>query len=431
MFNSLYSCMRNRMNRFIKDLNSILTLLVKPCVFAISIISISQYSIANADQCKSVFQNNNSPSTAKNIDTITNELVEFYFQSVIDDSAQIVSNDGKENTSKPISNRITINHKISAQNKLMTDLNDLKYLYGESAVNLYYQKIKHRLSQLRKSQKEFEKKKKQKEDEYEKQKKEYEKTQPQYFRENLVFYKIDPGTFMMGEVGNQVETIISQPFEMAATLTTQNIWRKVAELANQSFPDKYQFDINPSTYIGEFLPVESVSFIEVQLWLSALNDLSFAGNKALVDIIPGHKDSDEYRLPTEAEWEFVVRGRGHYNDNYHFGNDVTQLDKYAWYINNSNFITHPVAEKLPLIIDKYKQFFDMHGNVSEMVSDLHLQDISISSGHPTQWVNETFFTIRGGEMNDNAINLKSSYSHKMSINISINYLGFRLVKEVK
>lgn len=47
---------------------------------------------------------------------------------------------------------------------------------------------------------------------------------------------------------------------MAATLTTQLVWRKIAELANQKFPDKYQISADPSNFKGNSLPVESVSY---------------------------------------------------------------------------------------------------------------------------------------------------------------------------
>lgn len=421
------------MNEFIKLIKSPFNNWILIIFIIITTVHFFHNSISNANQCSSVFKMQNSTNTLKNIDTITDDLVKFYFQSVINDSAQIVSNDGKENTNKPISHRITIGQKISAQNKLMTDLNDLKYLYGESAVNLYYQKIKQRLSQFKQSQKGFEKKKKQKEDEYEKQKiifdNEYKKTQPQYFRENLVFYRIEPDTFMMGEIGKQIETQIHKPFEMAATLTTQLVWRKIAELANQSFPDKYQIETSPSFYQGDYLPVEYVSIKDIQIWLNALNDLSTKGNQSIVDLIPGHQNGDTYRLPTEAEWEFVVRGRGQFNQVYYFGDKVNQLERYAWFVDISNSMTHPVAEKLPLIIKGNKMFFDMHGNVSEWVSDYYQENL-IDGSNPQVTTIGPFSTIRGGSFVDSACYNQSDYRHKLNSDIRINYIGFRLVKEV-
>ncbi|MGZ6441987.1 MAG: formylglycine-generating enzyme family protein, partial [Pseudobdellovibrionaceae bacterium] len=99
-----------------------------------------------------------------------------------------------------------------------------------------------------------------------------------------------------------------------------------------------------------------------------------SGETALADLIPDHKKGDVYRLPTEAEWEFVVRGRGQYNETYHFGNEKSVLGDYAWYNENSEDQSHSVAEKKPLLIEG-KEFYDMHGNVWEWVQDWYADSL--------------------------------------------------------
>lgn len=67
-----------------------------------------------------------------------------------------------------------------------------------------------------------------------------------------------------------------------------------------------------------------------------------------------------YRLPTEAEWEYIVAA-GSTGTKYHFGDDETKLTDYAWYIDNSESKTHPVRKKKP---NKWG-IYDGHGNVAE------------------------------------------------------------------
>jgi formylglycine-generating enzyme required for sulfatase activity len=70
-----------------------------------------------------------------------------------------------------------------------------------------------------------------------------------------------------------------------------------------------------------------------------------------------------YRLPTEAEWEYACRAGS--SSKYFFGDDESQLEKYAWYSKNSNSVYHKVGQLQPNAFGIY----DMLGNLAEWVLD--------------------------------------------------------------
>jgi len=104
---------------------------------------------------------------------------------------------------------------------------------------------------------------------------------------------------------------------------------------------------NPSNFVGDGQPVETVSWNDAQDFISALNA----------------KTGGKYRLPTNAEWEYAARGGAEGGDYLYPGSNT--VDDVAWHSGNSGGTTHPVGGKLPNELGLY----DMGGNVFEWVND--------------------------------------------------------------
>ncbi|OWY26088.1 hypothetical protein C7N43_36220 [Sphingobacteriales bacterium UPWRP_1] len=169
------------------------------------------------------------------------------------------------------------------------------------------------------------------------------KTANDPFASQMVY--VQGGTFTMGcteEQGNDcydeekpAHSRTVRSFYISKYEVTQAQWQSI-------------MNNNPSEYSGcAQCPIETVSWNDIQEFLSKLNT----------------QTGKNYRLPTEAEWEYAARG-GNKNKGYKYAGS-NDIDRVAWYIGNSSEGTHPVGQKSPNELGLY----DMSGNVLEWCSD--------------------------------------------------------------
>lgn len=152
-----------------------------------------------------------------------------------------------------------------------------------------------------------------------------------------------------------------------------------------------------------------------------------------------------YRLPTEAEWEYACRAGT--TTAYSFGDDMDQLDQYAWYYDNANGKYQKVGLKKPNPWGLY----DMHGNVMEWTLDQYVSDRYSKFAKETEnpFVKAATLyprSVRGGGWDDDPENLRSAARRgseapwKMQdpqlpksiwYHTDARWLGFRIVRPLK
>jgi len=245
------------------------------------------------------------------------------------------------------------------------------------------------------------------------------------------FVRFEPGSFLMGDGDNKVLTTITKPFEMLSTPTTQKAYKEVVGLLKKQSAQKYK-DLNaePSHFKGEQNPVEQVSYSDIELWNQGLNELSKSDDvkiqKALETLFPGHKKGNVYRLPTEAEWEYVARNAGLAEGNYSFGNSENGLSDHAWYSQNAGSKTHPVGEKKPVLYNG-KPIYDLHGNVWVWIQDWYGNNIS-GGTDPQGPPSGSNRVLRGGGWSYAAQDLRSAARYAFGPAYRNGAFGFRLVR---
>ena len=233
--------------------------------------------------------------------------------------------------------------------------------------------------------------------------------------------KVEGGTFSMGATSEQssvadvdeypVHSVTLSDYYIGETEVTQELWRAV-------------MGSNPSRFTGDNQrPVENVSWDDCQEFIKKLNQLN----------------GKEFRLPTEAEWEYAARG-GKYSKDYAYQySGSNNAEEVAWYWRNSgdkylsgewdkdriienNCKTHPVKTKKANKLGLY----DMSGNVWEWCNDWDRPYQSYSQTNPTGPSKGERRVLRGGSWNFSVRSVRVSKRGHCAPDYSSYYFGLRL-----
>ena len=244
----------------------------------------------------------------------------------------------------------------------------------------------------------------------------------------MEFAVIPSGNYLMGspasESGRDADEsqhrVYIDSFELMTTEITQDMWEFVMDL---DIRDQRRY-ANPSWSLageGANYPVYYVNWHECQEFITRLNELDSENN---------------YRLPTEAEWEYAYRAGT--TARYYWGHSdsESEMKQHCWYENNadqeewtsphaSRSGTQPVGTKSP----NSWGLFDMSGNVYEWCEDVYAGDYSqcpvngtAYTGSGTQRIN------RGGGWISRTKFCRSSFRNSDTPDFRSNCIGFRIVR---
>ena len=206
------------------------------------------------------------------------------------------------------------------------------------------------------------------------------------------------GTFLMGsplsetgrdkDEGPQNDTTV-QSFDMSKYEVTQAQYKAV-------------MGTNPSSFKGDELPVDSVSWNDAVEFCRKLSQIS----------------GREYRLPTEAEWEYACRAGTS-------GPYAGKIDTMTWYGANSGNQTHPVGQKQPNGFGLY----DMYGNVWEWCQSKY-SPYPYNATDGREALQDTDVRVmRGGSWESSVSSCRSAYRRRVVPDLRS--VGFRVVSDAR
>ncbi|MDR2942582.1 MAG: formylglycine-generating enzyme family protein [Treponema sp.] len=244
------------------------------------------------------------------------------------------------------------------------------------------------------------------------------------------FVRVEGGTFQMGSNSGEsdekpVHMVTVKSFSISKYEVTQKEWYEVMGTTvrqQRDMADKSSWHIRGE---GDNYPMYYVN------WYKAVE---YCNKRSLKEgLTPAYRGStgnitcdwntNGYRLPTEAEWEFAAKGgtKDYLKTDYSGSNSVEAV---AWYDGNSKGSTHPVGTKAANSLGIH----DMSGNVWEWCWDWYGAYASGSQTDPRGAISGDDRVIRGGSWGDMAEDVRSAYRYFIDPYDGDFNFGFRLVR---
>ncbi|MEI6412143.1 MAG: formylglycine-generating enzyme family protein, partial [Bacteroidota bacterium] len=195
-----------------------------------------------------------------------------------------------------------------------------------------------------------------------------------------------------------VHNVTVSDFYISQFPVTQALWKAVMK------------GKNPSNFQGDTLPVEQVPWDDItQQFLPELRNITGL----------------QYRLPTEAEWEYAARGGKYHDEGYKYaGSD--RLKDVGWFDENSDGGTKPVGQKSANQLGIY----DMSGNVYEWCEDDWHGNYDQAPNDGRAWIDSpvrgAYRVNRGGGWDNDAQYCRTAFRYGWRADDRNFYLGFRL-----
>jgi formylglycine-generating enzyme required for sulfatase activity/flavodoxin len=251
------------------------------------------------------------------------------------------------------------------------------------------------------------------------------------------FVLIKGGTFNMGSPDSEAWR---GEDENEHSVTVSDFYMSIYEVTQEEYQEI--MGSNPSTFSGENLPVENITWFEAIAYCNARSEAEGLTPVYMVDgqHVSWNRSANGYRLPTEAEWEYAVRAGTATPFNTQTSISAEEANYYGHYpyeIEN-NYFSQGNLETKPgqyrettIAVGSFSPngwgLYDMHGNVGEWCWDYYGAYSAESQSDPTGPASGSLRVNRGGGWNDFAKHLRSAYRSSTPANNSSYNLGLRLV----